>query len=60
MERELFRLDEISWRGLCEDLIRNLWMSFVFSTKKNLPRKLNAKKTPSEPTAYNAFEYSLQ
>lgn len=26
MERELFRLDEISWRGLCEDLIRNLWM----------------------------------
>ena len=26
MERELFRVDEISWRGLCEDLSRNLWM----------------------------------
>ena len=26
MERELFRLDEISWRGICMDLIRNLWM----------------------------------
>lgn len=26
MERELFRLDEISLRGLCMDLIRNVWM----------------------------------
>lgn len=26
MEREFFRLDEISLRGLCLDLIRNLWM----------------------------------
>lgn len=26
MERELFRLDEISWRGLCMDLLRNAWM----------------------------------
>ena len=26
MNRELFRLDEISWRGLGMDLLRNLWM----------------------------------
>ena len=26
MNRELFRLDEISWRGLCMDLLRNAWM----------------------------------
>ena len=26
MDRELFRLDEISWRGLCMDLLRNIWM----------------------------------
>lgn len=26
MERELFRLDEISLRGLCRDLLRNSWM----------------------------------
>lgn len=26
MDRELFRLDEISWRGLGIDLLRNLWM----------------------------------
>lgn len=26
MEREFFRLDEISWRGLGLDLLRNLWM----------------------------------
>ena len=26
MEREFFRLDEISWRGLAVDLLRNFWM----------------------------------
>ena len=26
MEREIFRIDEISWQGLCMDLIRNAWM----------------------------------
>ncbi len=26
MNRELFRLDEISWRGLCMDLLHNVWM----------------------------------
>lgn len=26
MQRELFRLDEISVRGLCLDLLKNLWM----------------------------------
>ena len=29
MNRELFRLDEISWRGLCLELFRNLWMILI-------------------------------
>lgn len=26
MDREIFRLDDISWRGLCIELLKNLWM----------------------------------
>lgn len=26
MEQELFRLDDINWKGLCMELLRNLWM----------------------------------
>ena len=29
MNRELFRLDEISVRGLCLELLQNLWMILV-------------------------------
>ena len=29
MNRELFRLDEISWRGLCLELFRNIWMILI-------------------------------
>lgn len=26
MEREIFRLDDISWRGLCLEILKNIWM----------------------------------
>lgn len=26
MDREIFRLDDISWRGLCIEILKNLWM----------------------------------
>ena len=29
MNRELFRFDEISIRGLCMDLLRNVWMILI-------------------------------